>query len=488
MRSSLVKHLWLIQPGEPSEGVMPIDAAGGFTVHFSPAWDLLCLRAFVLDRTGHTCTYIDTRLHERLENAFEEAEDELPPQSSFMALIYTETHLLASVGEIIRYLKQHHPGMPVTLFGPHVSAFPDTIELMPGVDFALCGDPEVKLRHLLDSLDVTHRQKLIPGLIIPGVMKKPPQWAADLRAFSLPDWQSMEWSDYRHDPAVRGAHIEVRMSRGHPGTPADVAWPGADEPFRAWPMDRMAKALQRCPGNGINEVFFIDPPGFWTDERLTDWLNQLRYLRSTQEWSFQMIARDLPDAIITELGLHGCHRIEIIIPTTDPRRQAELGMDITTEKLLALVNRLRNVAVAPQFIFWVEGPWPVEKEAEKIIELLKELGRPSFAIYPFPFHHDAPLYRTIAEAGRHPPPLEDWLAAAQQPDAAAAAPVNLWGGTKGQARLEETMRLLHRRIAKDPMRALQRWLPVGDTSLRDFFEERALSFWHRMTDKSGEKK
>ncbi len=487
MRSTLVRHLWLIQPHENHTPVVPIDAAGGFTVHFSPAWDLLCLRAFLLDRTGHTCSLIDARLHDTLEQAFGLAEQERHPDEGVIAVIYTVTSQLGSVGEIIRYIRQHHPDIPIALFGPHVSAFPGSLALLPGVDFGLAGDPEIKLRHLLDSLDVPHRQRLVPGLILPGSPVKAAHWSPDLRGFSLPNWQTINWADYRHNPGVRGAHIEVRLSRGHTGTSADVAWPRAGEPLRAWPMDRMAQALQKCPGNGINEVFFADPPGFWTNDRLDAWIKSLKNLRNTQPWSLQIVARDVPQTIISELSLIGCHRIEIIIPTIDPHRQAELGMTMPDDLLLDLVTRLRNVAVDPQLIFWVAGPWPVENEVELIAAKVKSLGRPSFAVYNFPFHHDAPLYQRLIDEGGRPPPLDDWLAWAQRGED-REPPVALWSGMGGLAKAESTMHELQRRIGSDPWRTMQKWLPGGESSLKSLLEDRALAAWQRVASRLGGKK
>jgi hypothetical protein len=486
MRSSLVKHLWLIQPNENHPPILPLDAAGGATVHFSPAWDVICLRAFLLERTGHTCSLIDTRLFDTLPQAFADAVAETPSGASAMALIYTTTQHIGSAGDIVRYLQQHHPEMPVTLFGPHIASFPETLALLPGVDYGLCGDPEMKLRHLLDALDIPHRLRLVPGLIIPGEAIKAPQWATELRSLSLPDWPGIDWHPYRHDPLIRGAHIEARLSRGHPGTPADAAWPGAGEPLRVWPLDRMARALQRCSGSGINEVFFADPPGFWSDQQLVRWIDQLRILRNTQEWSFQLIARDLPDTIISELSLHGCHRIEMIVPSLNPQHRRELGMTIDEQQLKQLVIRLRNAGVDPQIIFWVEGPWPGESGAATLHDKIKQLGRPSYAVYPFPFHHDAPLYRQLVEAGFQPPPLDAWMAWAQR-GAASDPPVAMWGGHEARKRAETTIRDLHRQIGRDPWRTLKKWLPGGDANLRSLLENRALSVWQRVTGQSAGK-
>lgn len=475
MLSTFVKHLWLIQPGEPPPPVLPIDAAGGRTIRFAPAWDLLCLQAFILDRTGYTCSLVDIRLHDSIAKAFAEggAGHATTPFANMMAVIYTTTQHLGPVADVIRYLRTEHPDMAITLFGPHVNAYPESLDQLPKVDFGLRGDPEQILRHLLDALDVPHRQRLIPGLIRPGEPSKPPHWMKDLRGLSLPDWQTAHWQDYFQDSGMRGAHVEARLSRGHPGTPADQPWGGKDEPLRVWAMDRMARTLQKCRGQAIEEVFFQDPPGFWSDETLKAWLDELRYLRNTQPWAFQLIARDLPDALIPELALQGCLRVELIIPLLPTPQQGSLGYTLTDPQLGDLINRLRASAVDPQLIFWIEGPWPCPDETAQILDKVKQFGRPPFAVYPFPYHLDAPLlaHPSIASATTRPPGLEDWIHWAREPG--TPPPLPLWTGSAGAHRATATLQTLQRRIARDPWRILHRWTPESAHALRESLEELA---------------
>lgn len=482
MRSSLIKHLWLIQPNDHHPPVMPIDAAGGSTLRFCPAWDLLCLHAFIVERTGHTCSLIDTRLFDTLDEAFSEPAEDGFADANVMAVIYTTTAHLGSVGEIVRYIKKTHASMPITLFGPHLTHAPEIIRQLPGVNYGLRGDPELMLRSLLDSIDIPHRQKLVPGLLTPGAEIKDAHWLHELRPLSLPDWQNIHWPDYRHNENTRGAHIEIRMSRGHPGTAVDLAWPDQHEPLRAWPMERIARILQKCPGSGINEVFFADPPGFWSDERIEAWIACLKLNRSSQEWSFQIMARELSDRVISELVLNGCHRIELIIPALDPARQAALGMTLDLPALKRAVAHPRSAGLDAQVVFWIEGPWPAANEAETILGLIRQLGRPSFAVYPFPFHHSAPLYAQAQENGLNPPALEAWVAWAQD-SAHHREPVALWTSESGLPRAEAVVNELHRRIARDPWRNLQRWLPGGESGLLARLEERAAAAWRNWFDK-----
>jgi len=431
-------------------------------VRFSPAWELICLHAFILERTGHRCNIIDLRLHEHVEDAFLPWIPADGARDHIVALIHATPENLESTGDVIRHLKRNVKHGRIILFGPYPSAYPETLHLIPDVDFALCGDPEIKLRLLLDSLDVSHRLRSIAGLYSRGQEIRQAAWLADLKNLSLPDWQQYAWREYRISTAQRGARIEARLTRGHTGLPADAPWAGCHEPLREWPMPLMAQRLMRCPGNGIDEVFFADPPGYWTDEKIAAWCNALRGLRNTQEWSFHIIARDLPDSVLNELPVNGCHRVEIIVPSINPARQREFGMEIQTATLKALVSRMRQRSIDAQFVYWIEGPHAEPDEARAILRHVREAGKPSFGVHLFPCFADSPLAGTLSGHGRRVPGIEAWIASAQDAEG-HPAPDAVWGGPSSRTTASATLKTIHRKIALDPGRILKRWLPLGSS-------------------------
>lgn len=473
----MVKKLWLIQPHDPPGMVLPIDAAGGGTIHFSPAWDLLCLHAFILERTGHRAEIIDLRLFDALPDAFSEKVSGNSGQ--IIALIYATSHTLGSVGELIRFLKNEFPQSRIILFGPYPSAYPETLHLMPGIDFALSGDPEIKLRHLLDALDVHNRIRSISGVYSPGTEMRSAHWLPDLKNLSLPDFQQHDWRPYRVSKAQRGARIEARISRGNPGLPVDAAWPGAREPLRKWPILQMAQWVKRCPGNGIEEIFFSDPPGVWQDEVIAAWCSSLRSVRNNQEWSFQLMARDLPDAILNELPVNGCHRIQLIIPSVNPERQKEFGMDIPAKELKKLISRMRQRSIDAQLVYWTVGPFEESGEADMIFQHLRSLGRPPFAVHAFPCLDDSPLALNPRTGARKPPNVFDWISAST--DAAGHfSPDPLWGGTATRKEADTSFRRIHRKIVSSPLRLIRRLVPASGVDWGTFFQKHASEAWKKV--------
>ena len=458
MRSSLVKHIWLIQPHDPAYPVLPIDAAGGRTVRFAPAWDLLCLRTFIMDRTGHTCEMIDVRLFNTIPEAFREAERHRPPKSSVIAIIYAGPHHASAVIEIVEQLHAHDPDIPLMLTGPIMTTMPEVVHYVPHLAFGLRGDAETILRHVLDALDIPHRLKAIPGLIIPGEPLKPPHWLPNLKALSLPSWEDLDWVAYRTDPEARSVRVEARLSRGHPGTPSDAACPGSSEPLRVWPMTRMAQLLQTCPGHGIAEVFLSDPPGFWTDDRLDEWCRHLRALRSNQSWAFQTMMRDISEERLHECAIHGARRIEWVIPAVEQQHRAALGVTLSDDELKRMLQRCRAKGIDPVLIYWVEGPWSNDQEANAVVAHAQHMGFPALAVYPFPCYPDAPLVKSGLTVAGKPPTHTEWIAALQTADRMPSV-LWYWNGAAGLKRIRRTMVDLHKRMARNPFRILRSWWP-----------------------------
>jgi hypothetical protein len=454
MHSSLSKHVWLIQPQDPINAVAPIDAAGGDTLRFSPSWELMCLQAFILDRTGHTCTLIDIRTFESMSHALNKLNNPPDPRSDGIVVIFTTTHHLGPVGSIIEYVDRNFPDLLIVLCGPFVNSFPDALRLIPNVDFGLCGDPENILRNLLDFIDIEHRLNLVPGLILPNQPAKQPHWLSNLQALSLPEWYRINWNLYQSTDVLHLLRAEARLSRGNSGTPGDIACSSPGEPVRHWSFPAMAQSFQKCAGQGIYEIYLNDPPGFWTDAHISEWCRQLLVFRNTQPWAIQLIPRTLPDGILNSLAENSCHRIEFIIPTCDESRKSDFGITISDHEFLALLEQLAARNIRAELIYWVHGPGENINEAERVLRHLTTLHYPKFAVYPFPLNHDSVLYKNNQDSGGNPPPITEWIAWAQKPD--SAQPPGLWGGISDLANCKKTIQTIQRKVTRNPYRQLSR--------------------------------
>ncbi|HMP89829.1 MAG TPA: hypothetical protein PJ991_06495 [Kiritimatiellia bacterium] len=459
IRSSLFKHAWIIQSAPPPPQVTPVDAAGGASVRFSPAWDLLCMQEFLLERTGHTCRLIDTRCYETIDAALNQLNEPPDPRATQVAVIHATQNTMESAAGIAAIIKKQYPHVITIMCGPLSTSFPEVIGYLPDFDFGLAGDSEVILRNLLEFLDIEHRLKLVPGLIIPGKISKGPHWVKDLSSLSLPEWYRIDWHPYLNAHNIRGIRVEARISRGHPGTRQDFPWPSPDEPFRIWPLQPLAQLMQKCSGHGISEIFFTDPPGCWTTEALTSWNRHLKTLRNTQPWAFQMMPRHIPVELMSELAGNACRRIEFIIPSCNDELCKKLGIELTDRELMAMFASLKKLNINPQIKYWVHGPGEAGGEVSRLLQHIRSMGYPSLSIYPFPLHHDSLLYRELHGKVKNTAPFSSWIEWAQHPDQSTPPPP-CWGGATGVQECNEIIQTLHRKLKRNPWRKLKRMIGV----------------------------
>jgi hypothetical protein len=444
--------IFLVQPPDSPAPARVLDATRGDSVVFSPAWDLLCLKAFLDGRTRHTAHIVDCRLMGDLPADLPARIAELG--GGGVLAVRTTTPGLGEAMAVVEITKRAFPGMTVVLFGQHPTQFPAFAGRAPHVDFALCGDPEPILRNLLDNLDVESRLRKTPGLVCRGDERCAPYWLGDLRGLSLPEWAEVFWPAYQEPTPRRGSRAEARLSRGHTGREADRASGSADEPLRAWPEERMAACLQKCRAAGVVEVCFADPPGFWTDERLRAWCLALERERNTQPWSFRTLPRDWSGDLLDRLHDAACRRIEILLPSCDPDLLGRYGCAPDLRRAGESARRVHEAGIECQTRFWIGGPEEREGEADRAVRALKMTGFQAFSMQPFPFSVDTPLYAALAREARAPG-VEAWIAWAQDPWM-EERPVALWGGEPARASLDRVYRAVQRTLLRNPGRLVRR--------------------------------
>jgi hypothetical protein len=444
--------IYLVQPPDPPAAARVLDASRGDSVVFAPAWDILCLKAFVDSRTRHSCHLIDCRLMGDLPS-------ELPARirdlgGSGVLVVRTTTLGLGEAMAVVDITKRAYPGMTVVLYGQHPSQFPSLAARAPRVDFALCGDPEPILRNLLDNLGADSRLRKAPGLIRAGEAACEPYWLPDLKSLSLPEWTEVFWPAYDEPAPRRGSRAEVRLSRGHTRLAEDRASGACYEPLREWPMPRAAASLQKCRAAGVVEVCLADPPGFWTTGRLREWCRVLERERNTQPWSFCSLPREWSDDLLDLLRYTGCRRIEILVPSCRPELLEKYGCDFDLRRLGDLAVRVQSADLECQTRCWVGGPEEREGERDRIVRLLKMTGFRPFSLHPFPFCIDAPLYAELARGGEAPS-VKPWIDWAQDPWM-EERPVALWGGAEASGEIDRTYRAVQRSLLRNPGRAVRR--------------------------------
>lgn len=471
-------NILLIQPPDAPVAVAPRDSTVGSPSRFVPSWDLLCLRAHILNRTRFGCEFVDTRFFNDMARQLADRVAGIPDLR--LAVVQTTSLGLGPAAAVIELLRRIAPYLRIAICGQHPSQFPAHSDALPDVDFALCGDPEPILRNLMDCLDVESRLRRAPGLRLAGQSPVDPYWLPDLKSLSLPDWAGVTWAGYTQPAPRQGAVAEMRLSRGHSRTPADRAFGGMNEPMRVWPLDRAASSMQKCGSVGIVEVFISDPPGFWSESRLRDWCAALQRAHSSQPWSFQLLPTFLSDDLIRSLQMVACRRVEFILPSAEAETLSRYDCHMKPVDLARTIEALKSAGIDAEARFWLGGPEEHKGERERVVRLIRQLNFCPYSLHAFPLAFDAPLFQDVDAPGK--PSIATWIKWARDPWM-AERPTALWGDQKARDYINNTMDQIQKLVMANPGRRLLR--AVGkfrNTRIIESLENLAIGLMRRASE------
>lgn len=436
----------------------------------------MCLQAFLQKHTRHLCHFIDCRLMEDLEDGIvSQIQRCAPPR---IVVMNAQLLALGQIGAVLEIVKRHFPAIRTVLFGEFPSAFPEHVQQIPRVDFALAGDPEPILRNLLDYVDVEQRLRRTPGLIIGREHKSSPYWLPKLHSLAVPEWDTYFWHAYNAQAAGRSCRAAIRLTRGHDRTPNNRACGEMDQPLRQWPLEAMAKFLSRCSHTEIKEVLITDAPSFWTESVLADWVQHLLRIRNAQPWAFAMHPRVVSDELIRDLRETQCKRIDFIFPTCDRDRLHTYGIHVDWRSFSEMSQQMQAYGIQVNPRFYIGGPEEGPGEARRVAGLIHRLRFCDYRIEPYPYVIDAPVYDEYNEADETPT-LEAWIKWAREPWL-QERPLPVWRGSTGIQAMRKKLKTVERTLQKSPHLAWTRMRRViRSTNWIEYLEDKALDFLRR---------
>lgn len=390
-----------------------------------PPWDLICLHSYLLNRTRHQSVFFDARLHADWSHAL---ELQLPFDChDVVFVVRARPFEWPAALQVLKASARRAPQALRVLCGPLATACPEACARHPEVDAVIAGDPELTLRALLENRHAPSRLRSIPGLALRGGTTQP-VWTDDLSHLPPPAWERLPWKDYTTF-ARGGLRALMRLSRGHPGQPADRAVGGETEPLRLYELDRMATSFGKAAHLGVVETLVVDPPGLWTADRLHAWCQALCDVRNSHPWSLQLLPHSLSPAECELLLDAGCRRVEILLPSPRPAELACYGVRDDVRALNAAIRRVANAGLEVLLRAWVGGPGEGRSERADWLRLLGHLDYPPVRFQPFPLALDSPIMREmhLADKGGN---LTTWI---EQPPS-EDVPVMAWEGSAGHQR------------------------------------------------------
>ncbi|NCD33934.1 MAG: hypothetical protein EOL87_11040 [Spartobacteria bacterium] len=417
-----------------------------------PDWDLLCLSAYIKERTRHQSVFVDLNLTDNVELALQQCME--ADRDIRVAVVRASLENLGSAMAVMQVLKKQFSGITTALCGSFPSTCAEHVMRFDVIDYALMGDPEAPLRYLLDYHDVPQRLVNVQGLLSRSSRGWAPLWEESLHSMALPDWAEIDWSGYMKAKRQSGQIcVHARLSRGHTGESVDRDFSGKGTPLRIWPMNRMACCLQKCIGTGMTEVFFDDAPGVWTPKRLSDWIDALLMIRNTQRWGLQVFPRYLSFETIKKLMDAGCRRVAFLFPSTMPERLNDYGFVYAEEPFKEMIRTMQSLGILTELVFWVGGPEVNGHEAQQIIKFIRRLQYHNPVICAYPFHYDSPLADDLRLS--HPECSDQQVIDWALNPWTMAKPVHIWGGKEQVVVTRHKMDKIFSSTVRDPRKIMR---------------------------------
>ena len=410
-------NLLLLRSGEPPN---PFAKTSGLNTHpdtYSPEWEMLCIQAYIHERSKHRCDYIDSRTVGDLETEFEEIKNRLT--HALVIGIYAPIHCVRQVMGIIEVANSILPNAHILLWGPLATRYPQLCLALPKIKSIVRGDAEKSIKDLLDFFDNPKRLARVPGLSFRNQDVQDAVFFDDLTPYSYNiDWKQADISSLKQMqqvPRRHGNHVNVRCSRGNNNTGANRFYGEAYVPCRMYPFTTVADSMQRASSAGVSYSFIEDPPGFWDEERMLEWCAALKLRANSQPWGFQCTPHNWSQKVLEELQLSACRRIHIIIPSANLSVLEEYGIPFHAPTILKSIKALIEHKIQVVLHVWIGGPDSTPKEASEVYSLLESLNFTPHVLKPFPLVFDSAFYLERLSEGAA---LDDteWINNVLEPD------------------------------------------------------------------------
>lgn len=381
-------------------GVVLFHPMTGFWEGFrsAPSLPLNMLHASSLIADEFDVTIIDPRLHADWEKRLARAVENEPVFAGISAM--TGPAAVSSI-RIARAVKRI-ADIPVALGGVHPTIVAETALREHAIDYVVCGEGEIPLQRLAQSLAQRGDTENIPGIRT----KQNPVRAVDPQEFEeridleqCPEipYHLVHAEQYLQYFNGVSNYISMETSRGCPyrcrycyhGRPEYSGW-RAQSPGRVF---ERAKYVKEHVGAG--GIYFVDDNFFIDTDRATHIAESMA--RLNLKWQVQGIdiaaLRKMDDGYLSFLASSGLTRITIGIDSGSDRIRKKLHKQLLTSEVVETIARLKNYPIIVYCSFIVNFPGETAEDLKSTMRLIGTLYDAN------PFFRNSPVYQFVPFPG-----------------------------------------------------------------------------------------
>lgn len=330
-----------------------------------------------MEKEGHEVKVIDAPA---FRYNFKDIERTIRDFSPHVVGQQTAFNNLEECYQVAKIAKTINPQIKVVLGGPHSTMYPDESIKVKEIDFIVCGEGELIMKGLLDSLGNGADFSKVSGLIWKEgdiVIKNNPQsFIRDLDALPLPARHLFPIKKYHASSHLRGPKVlSMIASRGCP--------------FRClfcWVSKSFGKTLRyRNPAQVVEEMRILkeqygaDSIRFWDDTFTANkkWINEFCDLLIAEnlDMPWNCLTRvNLVDAgLLKKMKEAGCYQIYYGIESGVQRILNLIKKDITLDQARQAIKLTKEADIETTCSYMLGLPGETREDAAETINFAVEL-------------------------------------------------------------------------------------------------------------------
>ena len=370
--------------------------------HIYPPMGIMQLSAYLKANTEHEIVLVDAVPDLW---SYEEATRHVLDLEPDVIGITTTTHSIRCAATMAQCIKAVSPNTTVVLGGPHVSAFPQHALAIDAFDYAVQGDGELAMQHLLECLVRQEEPKDVKGIIWRQgdtvVDNGPADFIKDLDSLALPDRENLPNERY-YTPS--NAYRMTSTIMGSRGCPNQCVFCNVPHRFRARSPRHIVDEMVECKERyGVQEIHFIDDIFNITAQRVIDISEEILKRGVDLQWGFKASCQQVTKEMLDIAKRAGCFRIHYGVETHTQDGLKALHKGITIERIHEVFRMTREaglIAIAYMMVGCPHEKTPADVMG--IIPFIRDLD-PDYVVYslftPYP---DTEIFKEGASRGLWP--------------------------------------------------------------------------------------
>ncbi len=190
-----------------------------------------------------------------------------------------------------------------------------------------------------------------------------------LDSLPMPDREIYDISKYLR----RDSETIVRSSRGCPSN-CLFCIKSKFAKFSLFSVERFCDEIEELLSYGFKSFFFSDDTFAFSDERLTQFANEVKRRNLKFKWTSNIRIKDINDYKIKLMKEIGAYRVFVGVETSNAKTSKVIGKNLGNEEVIVKTDILHKYGMEFHASFILGNPGDTEEDLQAMVELVKRIN------------------------------------------------------------------------------------------------------------------